>query len=1341
MSPRTRTRAHERRRFQAHRRRGRVLVAEALEDRRLLTTIPWDDLDSHRWTAESWGDPTTDGWVEFGGRHALRVDVQAAGAGWGLIRTDSFPVEDWTDYVGLRADVYQVGEVTAASVKLEVRGAGFEPVIEAIGSQKLAGDAWTTITWPFQSGLGGLAAVSHLSLVFDHLSPGARTYHVDNLRLVDATGQEIVWDDMDDGSRDWFYFGDWHDWNPSRRFGLEPVSRNGGGPASPGGAVFLQWDGPAGAEVGTAALDDRRDWTGIARLEADVRISDPSRPVSVFLYNAETASGFGSPSRVASRADEWEHLVWDLPWPATFDASRVSELKFVVNGLSDSGPGTLFLDNISLRTPESLTPLPGVNYDFAGFERATEPGGDKGLTDFGTDWNELVTEYVTATVVAPVATSGPTFGAEQTPGALEVSYDLPPEQFTGLWFSLWGLAGCKATGGPNDQCAQAQSIDFTDIYGQLAGPATDFDQIQFWVRGSGATNHSHQIKIEIKDVTDSYSRTAYRYITIDDSDTTWREVVLDADVTNTDFWTYNQDAPDPTQLKFLVFTLESFFNDPSGTFYLDNIRFTDVDATPAAIAELTDDEFLDRVGERTFLYFLDWYDRGTGLFFDRSSFSNLMSVAATGFGLTALVVAEQRGWLDRTEAINRARQTLTTLRDGQSAGDTLAMATSETNGYRGFFYHFLNTRGTRKFNDVDGEGSELSPIDTALLIMGALTVREHFSDEADLVALVDEITNRVDWNWMLGATQLMAPDVPAEELDRFFLGWKPELDDQGEGRFEIAAAEGGGYFSSRLRGAPSDRLAPAQWDYSTDEAMLISILAMAFDNRVPTEVFYAWKRERGADGNAGFITSYNGSLFTYFFAHLWIDFRTLGEDAHPDPALRVDWWTNALAAVASSRQFAIDHADTESCTANDRYTTYGPDSWGLTAADGPDGMYHAYGAPPAQSPNQDGTIATYGAGSAMMFTPAEAIAALRHYYDNTDLWNERLGFGDAYSLDTPDCGGPWYDRAVFGIDDGPMLIAIENARSGLIWQTIGRNEPIQGALARIFDPGRPPLTILLDSQIMESGSSLVTVRRDASSPWDFELPIAIQVSDPGELDVPEEVVIPAGAGEFTFTVRGVADGAIDGAQSVEVRAVAAGFHPALASTLVVDLGHPYPWHNGALPEDVDGNGVVLINDIVPVLQDVILHGTRTLAPPDPARTVPPYLDVSRDNSVGLTDMVLVLQYVIVHSGGEGEFGDSESARPQYAPAAVSAAMPRIDAHAATDSMLTGASTLWTASQDSDLYGLVAVPPAADRCGVASTLDLVSTSGARNDLALLSWLDDPGIATVADSIRARLKTKA
>jgi hypothetical protein len=986
--------------------------------------VSWDDADSHKWIGEPWGGGIAVDWLTFDGRETLRAQVTPSVYNWAIMRTDSFPPEDWTAQLALRADIFQEGGASGIDVKLEVRGPAFDPpgdLVETIYCWNLQPDAWNVCTWHLNTALPGYSKVSHLSIVFDQLAGSGPTFYVDDVRLVNASGEK-TWDDMDDGSRRWFYFGNWYDWNPEAPFGLEPITQREASPSTPTGSIYMQWDhdngvDPAGstAEVGTGEFDDNRDWSGYNRLSADVKASAVDAPLSLFLWDAEGTTapvdcrGFGTPTRKAGVADTWQTITWDLPWPPCFDNSSIDEIKFVVNDIHKHQTGTLYLDNIALVSDPLPQPVTGLIYVFEDFNDR-----NPSFNDFSGNWGVLLGDNVTVTFDTAVFTG--TWGA-----SLRVDYDLPEDSYTGLWHSLWG----------HSDYTQTQVLDFTDIYGDLSGEARDFEQLQFWVRGSGATNGRHNIKIELKDATGDYNRTAYRYIAVDDNDTAWRQIVLDADVSNSSFWSYNLEPPDPTRMKQLVFVVESYFNNPTGTFYIDDIQFVDADDTSFDPGQHTDDEFLDLVSEKTFLYFLDWYDPNSGLFQDRSTFPDLMSTAATGFGLTALTIGESRGWIERPLAIEMVARTLHTLDEGQSAVDMVTDAISSTNGYKGFYYHFLDSDGLRKF-DNEGLGNELSSVDTAILIMGILTAGEYFHDVPEIRDLAGALYQRVKWDWMLD---------PANNL--FYLAWKPEC---GPGYQE--PAPGGGCFTSKGDGSP------LEWDYYTDEVVLIDLLAIGSPSHpVPVDAYYAWAREWGEYGGHTLVQSWNGSLFTYFFAHLWIDFQGRGEDGHP--AEPVDWWQNSIEATWANWQFVVDHQDDVACDGDDDYTTYGENSWGLTAAENPcpgdENPYHAYGASPsATSPEHDGTLAPYGAGMATMLLPQKAIPAMKHYLVGTDLWRYRFGFGDACNLDPANCDGPCYNHTGFGIDQGPMLISIENYRSGLVWSTLARNEHIRQAMCLVW---------------------------------------------------------------------------------------------------------------------------------------------------------------------------------------------------------------------------------------------------------------------------------------------------
>ncbi len=395
--------------------------------------------------------------------------------------------------------------------------------------------------------------------------------------------------------------------------------------------------------------------------------------------------------------------------------------------------------------------------------------------------------------------------------------------------------------------------------------------------------------------------------------------------------------------------------------------------------------FLDLIERRAFAFFWENTNAANGLTKDRAAnfetadAYRTASIASVAFGLTALAVGHSRGWIDRKQAYERARATLLYFRDRAPQS-------------HGWFYHWLDIETGSRL-----PGSELSSIDTALLLSGMLLIGEHFKG-TEVDALAQEIYRRVDFPWMM-------TDGGAKPGERTLnMGWTPER----------------GFLEPR-------------WDrYS--EHMLLLILGLGSPTHpLPREVWDAFKRPTGSYGGHDSIAS--GPLFTHQYSHAWIDFRGI-RDAY------ADYFSNSVEATLSNRQFAADRAG--------EFATYGPDSWGLTASDGPDG-YRAYGAPPGRV-EHDGTLAPTAAGGSIVFTPELAIRALLYFKETHGkaIWG-RYGFADSFNTDKRwkdrfNAEGMWRSPDVIGIDQGAMLLMIENLRSGLIWKEMMRSPHIRKGL-------------------------------------------------------------------------------------------------------------------------------------------------------------------------------------------------------------------------------------------------------------------------------------------------------
>jgi hypothetical protein len=412
---------------------------------------------------------------------------------------------------------------------------------------------------------------------------------------------------------------------------------------------------------------------------------------------------------------------------------------------------------------------------------------------------------------------------------------------------------------------------------------------------------------------------------------------------------------------------------------------TVVSATPQPFAD--DNAFLDYVQQTAFDYF--WYEANpaNGLVRDRSQPFSAASIAATGFGLTAITIGVDHGWITREAGRER---TLTTLRTFWEQPQGPA-ATGHI-GHRGWFYHFLELDSATRAGS-----SELSSIDTALLLAGMLDARQYFDQpipvEVEIRSLADAIFDRVDWLWM------------TNEEDSLTMGWMPES----------------GFLGARWIGY--------------NEAMILYLLGMgAAQDPLPAEQWDSWTSGYEWATHYGYSYVPFPPLFGHQYSHLWIDFRHIADPYMIERG--ITYFENSRRATLAQRAYCIENPGA--------FVGYSDRVWGLTACDGPgiDGFfsYIARGAPPAE--NDDGTIAPTAVGGSMPFAPEVCLPTLRHFYDEyrTNIWTG-YGFRDAFNL-TAD----WWGPDILGIDQGPILIMIENYRRQSVWRRFMRDPTIQRGL-------------------------------------------------------------------------------------------------------------------------------------------------------------------------------------------------------------------------------------------------------------------------------------------------------
>ncbi len=367
-----------------------------------------------------------------------------------------------------------------------------------------------------------------------------------------------------------------------------------------------------------------------------------------------------------------------------------------------------------------------------------------------------------------------------------------------------------------------------------------------------------------------------------------------------------------------------------------------------------DQDLLTKIQKDTLQYCSHMSDKKTGLTRDSSQEGSPASIAATGFALAAVAIAQAHGWISREAAEHQLRKTLKTL-------------LHKTMHQNGFFYHFINRQtGQRAW------GSEVSSIDTALLLAGALLAGQYFPD-TDIEDMVKKIYARVNWSWMLNGSTLIC------------MGWLPES----------------GFL-------------PYYWD-SYNELIILQALAIgAPENGISPASWEAWRRTEGIYNGQKMIHSYSGSLFTYQYAQAFINFRHLDDHG-------INYFENSRHATLANRQYSLSFRN--------QHHGYTEESWGLSASLGPGG-YKAYGAKPGEG-LQDGTIAPYAVIAALVFTPEESLSAIRSFYGNyKSKTYGHFGFKDAFNLDKN-----WWSNQYIGIDQGISFLMLENyLNDGDVWK-------------------------------------------------------------------------------------------------------------------------------------------------------------------------------------------------------------------------------------------------------------------------------------------------------------------
>jgi hypothetical protein len=416
---------------------------------------------------------------------------------------------------------------------------------------------------------------------------------------------------------------------------------------------------------------------------------------------------------------------------------------------------------------------------------------------------------------------------------------------------------------------------------------------------------------------------------------------------------------------------------------------------------LSDEALLDRIQRAAFGYFIQTFNPANGLVADTTRKGSPCSIAVVGFALSSYPVAVERGWITREDA---AQRTLATLRFFWTSAQN---ENADSTGYKGFYYHFLDMQSGKRVWQ-----SELSLIDTALLLAGILIAGVYFSgstrSETEIRELADTLYRRIDWNWA---------QISKSTLSQ---GWKPEC----------------GFIHYGWEGY--------------NEATILYVLGLASPTHpLPDSSYSAWTSTYQWESLYGHEFLYAGPMFIHQFSHAWIDFRGIKDRFMREKG--IDYFENSRRAAYVQREYASRNPH--------EFEGYGENCWGLSACDGPgiqalrvdgrDRRFFAYSARGVPYGPDDGTIAPSATLGSIPFAPAIAMPAVRHLLERCpEMAAEYMlpsGLNPTYAGNGR---RSWTTEDYFGLDQGIIVMMIENYRSQLIWNLMRQCPYIRIGLQR-----------------------------------------------------------------------------------------------------------------------------------------------------------------------------------------------------------------------------------------------------------------------------------------------------
>lgn len=398
---------------------------------------------------------------------------------------------------------------------------------------------------------------------------------------------------------------------------------------------------------------------------------------------------------------------------------------------------------------------------------------------------------------------------------------------------------------------------------------------------------------------------------------------------------------------------------------------------------ISDEELLTLVQKQTFKYFWDFGHPTSGMARERTTSGNTVTTGGTGFGIMAMIVASERQFVPRNEAVARIQKIVSFLKN-------------KCTSYHGAYAHWINgeTGATQPFSTKDN-GADL--LETSFLFQGLLAARQYFNnssnEEKQLREGINDLWHALDWNWFRKNNQ-----------NALYWHWSTNY----------------------------------EWDMNMqitgwNECLITYILAASSPSHaIPTEVYdQGWARNGAMKNGQSYFghqlplgSAYGGPLFFTHYSFLGLNPKGLSDQY-------ADYWEQNTNHAKINYSHCVENPG--------KFAGYSADCWGLTACDGNNGYS-------AHSPTNDrGVIAPTATLASMPYTPVESMKALHFFYYKlgNKIWKEN-GFVDGFNL-----GANWFDNQFLAIDQGPIVVMIENYRTGLIWETFMSCPEIQSGLTKL----------------------------------------------------------------------------------------------------------------------------------------------------------------------------------------------------------------------------------------------------------------------------------------------------